>query len=304
MISNLRWIGLIRQIANWNKKAYYVVSFDYITYGKGFKFLLFDKKGKQNQNLLVGYLRSNEWKKYESVVASSDEASSAFLQIIRNQGGSIFDKIEQQGQPTKIDIKNLSIVQVPNPKIIFRKVNIVNDRDSIPNITFTRINPTKYKVKVRNVYASYTLVLIEQFNKKWRIVDPNKNTPTTKASLSRLVANFGEKIIAILWKENENNKNMTLSYFDGDVNEKVGYDIFHNKKTFETWGKNEIAEYKHFPVNGYSNAWYIEPSDVGNKTDYDLIIEISSQKFFYVGLFISVFMVIITFLLTIKFYKK
>lgn len=94
--------GLIRQIANWNEKAYYVVSFDYKTYGKGFKFLLFDKKGEQNQSILADYLRSNEWKKYESVVASSNEANSGFIQIIRQQGSNILDKIEPQGQPTKI----------------------------------------------------------------------------------------------------------------------------------------------------------------------------------------------------------
>ena len=64
--------GLIRQIANWNERANYVVSFDYITYGKGFKFSLFDKKGDKNQSMLADYLKSNEWKKYESVFASSN----------------------------------------------------------------------------------------------------------------------------------------------------------------------------------------------------------------------------------------
>jgi len=294
--------GLIRQIANWNMGAYYVVSFDYITYGKGFKFLLFDKKGEQNQRILADYLRSNEWKKYESVVASNNEANSAFIQIIRQQGGNILDKIEPQGQPTKIDIKNLSIIQVPDSKIIFRKVNDTSATQ--PSITFRRINPTKYEVKVHNATLPYTLVLVNQFNKNWRLVDSTQDTDTMRAFFVRSVAAIAKTIVGVFDKGNIQNDNPVLSYFNGDINENVSKDVFLDNKTFETWGKDEIAQYKHFPVNGFANAWYIEPSDIENKTDYDLIIEMSSQKHLYAGLFISISTAIFTLLLLVKFLKK
>ncbi|MBI2430650.1 MAG: hypothetical protein HYV39_01395 [Candidatus Levybacteria bacterium] len=297
--------GLIRQIANWNKGAYYIVSFDYITYGKGFKFLLFNKKGEQNQSILADYLRSNKWKKYESVVASSNEADSAFIQIIRQQGSYILDKIEPPDQPTKIDIKNLSIIQVPDPKIIFRKVNTTNDQDKkIPQITFTRINPTKYELKVRNAFVPYTLVLVNQFDKNWRLVDLTQETDTIRAFFSRVVAGIAKTVVGVFEKENIRDDNPVLTYFNGDIKEIVSKDIFINEKTFETWGKKEIAKFKHFPVNGFANAWYIEPSDMGNKTDYSLIIEMSSQKLLYVGLFISIASAIFTLLLIVKFFRK
>ncbi|QQG40423.1 MAG: hypothetical protein HYV37_02520 [Candidatus Levyibacteriota bacterium] len=300
--SSAEKFGLIRQIANWDKEAYYVVSFDYITYGKSFKFLLFDKKGEENQSILADDLRSNEWKKYESVVALSSEANSAFIQIIRQQGGSIPDKTELQDQPTKIDIKNLSIIQVPNPKIIFRKVN--NTPTTQPSITFRRINPAKYEVKVHNATSPYTLVLVNQFNKEWKLVDPTQETDTIQAFLSRSAAAVAKTVVGIFEKENIRNDNFVLSYFNGDIKEIVSKDIFFNKGTFDTWGKKEIAEFKHFPVNGLANAWYIEPSDMGNKTDYNLIIEMSSQKLLYAGLLISISTTIFTLLLFAKFLKK
>lgn len=44
---------------------------------------------------------------------------------------------------------------------------------------------------------------------------------------------------------------------------------------------------KHFMINGYANAWYLSPKDVDNKTDYDLVVDLSSQKVFYVSLLIT-----------------
>ena len=189
-------------------------------------------------------------------------------------------------------------------RFILRRINTTNNQDKkIPQITFTRINPTKYQLDVQNAITPYTLVLVNQFNVKWRLVDPTQNTPTIKAFFSRFIASIGNTVMGII-KENAGSQNTQLTYFGGDVRENVNHDIFLNEKTFETWGKDEIAQYKHFPVNGFANAWYIEPSDMGNKTDYSLIIEMSSQKLLYIGLFISIFAVIFTLLLLVKFFKK
>jgi len=294
--------GLFREVGNWNSMSYYVVSFDYITYGKGFKFLLFGKargEDKKISILLEDELRSNKWRTYNALVAPSDDASSAFVQILKPLGNNLLNKIESQGQTTKIDIRNLSIVQVLNPKIILRKTNI-NDQDkNIPVITFTRINPTKYRLKVQNAIAPYTLVLVNQFNVKWRLVDPTRNTPTIKAFFSRFIASIG-KIVMGIRKENAKSSNTQLTYFGGDIRENVNNDIFLNEKTFDTWGKNEIAEYKHFPVNGYSNAWYIEPKDMGGKRSYTIILEMTAQKMLYSSLAISIFILMLTIIVLIK----
>lgn len=300
--------GLLREISNWNSMSYYVISFDYITYGKGFKLLLFDKARGENHtvtNILEDEIRSSEWKTYKSLVASSDDAGSAFMQILKPVGNDLFNQIESQGQITKIDIKNLSIIQVPNPKIIFRKEVIANDQNkNVPSVTFARINPTKYELKVRNATDSYTLVLVEKFNEKWRLIDPTQDVGIARAFFSRFIANVGKKALDFLGDESSSIKNRQLTYFGGDVKENVGNDIFLNKKTFETWGKTEIAEYKHLPANGNANAWHIEPADLAYKRDYDLIIEMTNQKLFYGSLFVSISIAVLTFFLIAKSLKK
>lgn len=295
--------GLIREIANWDENSYYLVSFDYITYGKDFNFLLFDRTQNKEHvisTILKDELNSNEWKHYQSLIMSNDNVdSSAFMQIVKSlRRDDLFSEVEAQGNITTIDIRNLSIIQIPNPKIILRKVNDQNK--NIPNITFTRINPTKYELKVRNASVPYTLVFVNAFNNKWRLVDLNKSTPTTKGFLSKFVGNIGEVVVDILQKENANNNHTQLRYFGGDVNENVSRDIFLNKKTFETWGKNEIAEYKHFPVNGYSNAWYIEPKDMNGKSSYTIILEMTAQKILYLSFAISGFTLMLTIIVLIK----
>ena len=284
--------GLIKEIANWIPMSYYLISFDYMTYDKSFKLSLFDTLGKKGgvSNILSDQLRSSKWKKYTSIIVSSDNADSAFMQITRVKGNELLEQIGSQEQITKIDIKNLSIIQVPNPKIVLRKVN--EENKNIPSITFTRINPAKYEVKVENATSAYTLVLINQFNLNWRLINSAEDTPTIRAFLSRFIADIGKKAVSIFVKENVSNKSMVLSYFNGDVKENVDQDIFLNRKTFETWGKNEIAEYKHFPVNGYANAWYIEPKDLNGNQEYTLIIEMTAQKSFYVYFAISILILI------------
>lgn len=300
--------GIFREVENWHEKSYYMLSFDYITYGNFFKLTFFDKTEGENQkttNLVEDILRSNNWKKYTASIASSDDAMSAYMQVHKIVNNDLFNIVEKdQGQDTKIDIRNLSIVKIPNPKIVLRRVNTTNDQDKkIPQITFTRINPTKYQLEVKNAIAPYTLILVNQFSLKWRLVDPTQNTPTIKAFFSRFIASIGNKVMGIS-KENASSQNTQLTYFGGDIRENVSHDIFLNEKTFETWGKDEVAQYKHFPVNGYANAWYIEPSDMENKTNYSLIIEMGSQKLLYVGLFISISTVILTLILLVKFLKK
>lgn len=53
-----------------------------------------------------------------------------------------------------------------------------------------------------------------------------------------------------------------------------------------------IANTRHFEANGYANAWYIEPADVGGRTDYELELYMSTQSYFYIGAGISLFMLV------------
>lgn len=44
----------------------------------------------------------------------------------------------------------------------------------------------------------------------------------------------------------------------------------------------------HILVNGYANAWYITPADVGGRQDYELIVEMTGQRVFYYSAILSI----------------
>ena len=94
-------------------------------------------------------------------------------------------------------------------------------------------------------------------------------------------------------------ENLT-SYFNNNVIEGMHKNIFLDRNTFETFGQDTILEKTHLPVNGYANAWYIRPEDVQNKENYTLIIEMTSQKLFYVSLLVSLGGLLLLILLFIK----
>ena len=299
--------GLIRKINDWSPGSYYILSFEYLTHGKSFRVVAYDKSLKKNTNfrkIFEDDLRSTEWKPYEAIFQSSNDANLGSLQILKS-GRGIMDTIDTKEKNSKIEIKNFSIIMVPNPKILLKKVLKSNPNSVFPKITFTKINSTKYKIDVRNATAPYTLVFAEAFNSKWRLVDldPKTNTESLRGYLSRFFASIGNMIGSVL-KIEETKGNGTISYFGTDVKENYSQNIFLDKYTFNAWGKNDI-ESVHIGVNGYSNAWYIKPEDVGGKTEYTLILEMGTQKLFYRSMLLSILTVIIcVVVLTVKLFKR
>ncbi|GAG60024.1 unnamed protein product, partial [marine sediment metagenome] len=139
--------------------------------------------------------------------------------------------------------------------------------NSIPKITFVKINPTKYKVKVENTKEPYTLVFSESFNKGWKAYIYNQ--PST----------INHQLY----------DNITASYFNEEIKEGTHKNVFLDINTFETLGKKPIPEDRHLIANGYANSWVIMPEDSKGLEDYEIIIEFWPQRLFYIGLTISTF---------------
>lgn len=135
--------------------------------------------------------------------------------------------------------------------------------DHSPRILFEKINRTKYRLKISDVSAPYILVFSEVFNSNWNLVD---------------ATNIGQDPVS----------NKVVDYFKGDISEVKHTNTFFDSETFETWGKSEVSQDRHFEVNGYANAWYIRPDDMKDKKDYELILELTSQRPIYILLPISV----------------
>ena len=51
----------------------------------------------------------------------------------------------------------------------------------------------------------------------------------------------------------------------------------------EFWGRKPLPEERHFLANGFANGWRVLPEDAGGRQDYELIIEFTPQRYFYVG---------------------
>ncbi len=264
--------GVIRDIPEWREDSLYSISFDYLTSDRNFSVILHEQGGtKTNQYIRPVYdetFRSNEWKKLNIVVRSSKNAKSAYLQVVRGQD----DYEDREGAAVKkIEIQNLSVKKISNPRIIFKKV-VSPGGVSTPAVSVTMINPTKYKVDVRGATEPYTLVFSQAFHQRWKLFLPGPDTEakTARGAMSRFVAAMLTKLVKTI--------------------------------SFETWGQDPIAEATHLPVNGYANSWYVEPKDVGNRIDYTLIMEMTSQKLFYGSLFLSIgtfFFVLLVFLLSL-----
>jgi len=126
-----------------------------------------------------------------------------------------------------------------------------------PTIVFERINPTKYKLHITNATEPYFLVFSETFHKNWQVFLSKDNN---KIISSASVNNIGEGYIG---------------------------NQFVNRNIFETFNLKQVSSGKHIMVNGYANGWLIDPTDVGNKHEYTLIVEMVEQRVFYISLFIS-----------------
>jgi len=144
----------------------------------------------------------------------------------------------------------------PNPKSQFPISK------SEPEITFKKINPTKYLVKVEGAKGPFWLVFSESFHKQWHLYQfpiPNSQFP----KFEEIVADYPELKV----KEAKH----LMRFTPQDI-----------KYLF---GKPLPAG--HYLVNGYANGWYIEPKKLGLGKDFVLVIYFWPQSLFYLGLFVS-----------------
>lgn len=136
----------------------------------------------------------------------------------------------------------------------------------VPKIYFEKINPTKYKIFISNAYTPFVLVFSNDFHNNWKIYIPSKDFENEKVSVK--------------------------TYFDGDIQEGKNSNIFFDSKTFETVGMKILPEERHFKVNSYANAWYIDPKDIGG-SNHELIVELEGQRYFYLGIAVSTIFLVV-----------
>lgn len=128
--------------------------------------------------------------------------------------------------------------------IVLRKSKPANSIP--PRITFKKINPTKYMVKVEKAAKPFFLIFSESFHSGWKayIREANGQRPEVGG-----------------WRS----------------------------PVWETWFRKPLPENRHFLVNGYANAWHIDPAKVDKDGDgkFAVTLYFWPQSLFYLGLGIS-----------------
>jgi hypothetical protein len=129
-----------------------------------------------------------------------------------------------------------------------------------PKITFQKINPTKYKVHV-NASHPFFLVFSESYHPQWKAYTEDKGLE------------FSE-IIASYTNVNVKEARHEMKFTPSDISYLFA---------------KPLPEDKHFLVNGYANAWYIDPEEIDEDGDGSFVVTLYflPQSLFYSGLFIS-----------------
>ena len=134
----------------------------------------------------------------------------------------------------------------------------------LPIITFRKINPTRYEVKVENATAPFFLVFSESYHPKW------------KAYVEMGNGN---------WKTGTGHWEIIAEYPKINVKE-AKHEMRFTPKDVAYLFKKPLPERYHLLVNGYANAWFIDPNEIG-KQNFTITLYFWPQSLFYLGLFIS-----------------
>lgn len=290
---------VFQKINGWQSNNFYYLTFDYKSKGGSLGFGILEERvkfqrgeeivkiEKMLEKSLVG-TESENWSKFETIVKSDPDVLGAQV---------CFWSVSSPNQLAKVDFKNLRIYKIIQPEVaLYINKERNKAKTEMPKITFIKINPTKYKIRVEGAKEPYTLVFSESFHRGWKLYlkeIPNNKLQITNSNLQklrgwgmRMVGKTASKITGVFLK-NKGYGEETASYFNGDIKERVHKMTFLEPATFETWTEKPIVEDRHYLINNYANSWYITPQDTSGKENYELIVEFWPQRLFYMGLFIS-----------------
>lgn len=291
------------KIDNYTPNTVYKISFRYKaslddSVGQPYFSINESKAGKLFDKMLL--YTGDDLEYFEALFRSSEWADRAFvffsvseyedLRVEKIEQPKLLLRLKDTGENTEYRILNID--QNTEYKIL-------NTEDKIPKIAFSKVNPTKYRVKIEGASKPYTLVFSESFNNGWKIYLNNKNTEYKILNTGYwILRRIGERVTGVFLK-NQGYEKEIASYFDGQVSEGTSRMNFLEPATFETWNRKPIVEDRHFMANGYVNSWKINPEDVGNAENYEIIVEFEPQRIYYLGLFTSFLTIGGTFILMI-----
>ncbi len=240
---------------------------------------------------------------------------------------AVDDMYQIVDQPTynirsAIFINNKDIIPLPGSQNLKLQEKIPKEINDNPILEFAKIDPTKYRIRVRQAKKNFLLVFSETFNKGWKAY----LAKTPSEADQPLAENFKLNEYKILSgnEEDQATKEEVLNYIDkgwisvlGDkkidfisknFSDTIQNDNLPKGNIFETWKfldfvRNDkvmqIPDENHQQVNVFANSWWIETDKICQATvscrknpdgsyDFEMVVEFWSQRVFYVGVIISI----------------
>jgi hypothetical protein len=238
-------------------RAKYKVSFKYRVLGNPIR-LTFEQA---NDEEVKGFIKhkidtflamDEKWKKFEAVFSPNFDSHEVDLK---------FYLTADKDQIDTSFIEEIKVEQVLVPNLLFKKEKKI-ESTKLPKITFFKVNPTKYKVKIEEATTPYFLVFSETFHKGWKAYI--KEFPISNFQFPN---SDGEVIV---------------SYFDGQIQEGEHKNIFLDREIFANAFQKPIPEENHLLVNAFANAWYIDQPG-----SYEVTLEFIPQRIYFLGLWVS-----------------
>jgi len=150
---------------------------------------------------------------------------------------------------------------------------ILDSAPAMAKISFLKINPIKYVIKIDNIKSYTNIIFSESFNNGWKLYPVNEHS--------------------------FNQSQLLAKYFSGEVQEYKPLNVFFNNYIFENIFNKFIPDEYHKQVNVYANSWLVDPlticteftkgciyNDDGSFT-LSLAIEFWPQRLFYLGIMIT-----------------
>lgn len=244
-------------IKDFDYRNTYLIKFDYkITQGKAPNIMLVQNNDQKDWDGNVSRKYNSlldddgKWHTFEYTLTPNLGAKNASLEFY----SSGFDYSQ-----STFEIKNFIVNRTFVPQIYLIK-NLNSEDKSIPDITFTKINPAEYKVHVGNAQKPFILNFGENFDNGWKAYVIQKQKSKIK----------------------DEKENVVASYFSGQIKELEPQNKFIDENFTLTLFSKPIPSKNHLKTNGYANGWFID-----KKGDYDIIIEYWPQRLFYFGIIVS-----------------
>ena len=199
-------------IESWLSNTTYAVSFDYkLNSGKAAIAIVEDIVGKSkgakilkvedvptvrkilfdeviDRDVSVVSPASDGWSSYKKTFTSSEDSTNGYLFIYGFSGKNSYSDIE---------IRNVKVQKIPDPKIIIRKHNISPSiSPQIPDIKIETINPTKFKLEITNINGPFYLVFNDTFSTEWKLYLDKKTALKRISPLYKFFETVGMQEIA------------------------------------------------------------------------------------------------------------